>query len=90
MENGYHLPHGPILSSPKTLTGSVTSNRPLNVDKTLALNDIIDLFDVGNVNDLIMGAIGNAKTDLVAYDTVGIDRNRIHMVCSNLQEMHIL
>ena len=68
------------MSSPKTLSGSVSSDRPSNVDKTLALTDVIGLFNADNVNSLIVGAIGNAATDLEAYDAVGIDRNHIHMV----------
>ena len=80
-ENGFRLPNGPILSSPKTLTTSVSSGGDrLSVDKTLALQDIIDLFNAGNVNDVIVGAIGNAATDLQAYEAVGVDKNHIHMV----------
>ena len=80
-ENGFRLPNGPILSSPKTLTTSVSSGGDrLAVDKTLALQDIIGLFNVENVNDLIVGAIGNAATDLQAYEAVGVDKNDIHMV----------
>ena len=50
------------------------------MDKTLTLNALIGIFNESNVNDLIVGALGNTETDLIAYDAVGINRNNVYMV----------
>ena len=79
-EDGVRLPDGPLFSSPVSVLDMVTSSRGHNVEKTLTLTAIVNLFNVSNTNEVIAGAIGNADTDRMAYEAAGVDTDRIYMV----------
>ena len=77
-EDGVRLPDGPLFSSPVSFLDMVTSSRGHDVYKRLTLKTIVNLFDAPN--DVIIGAIGNSDTDRMAYESTGVDKNRIFMV----------
>ncbi|KAM0673665.1 lipin Ned1 [Gurleya vavrai] len=80
-QDGFSLPEGPVLLSPKGIFGAIYTEiilRKPEEFKIACLRNVKSLFS----NNPYFAGFGNRKTDVITYKTVGVPTNKIYTVDS--------